>query len=192
MGCLTISQIYLYIENELAADEIRKIENHLNMCAKCRDRVEERRILVQAAETLPPFKLPPDFTQQVMANIFPSRIPFRVWIRATAGGLSGMIFAFFLFYVFSGKNLAELFISINKFSLPALRTVSTGVVKTLKLLWYLIKIIAQFFDFALKGLGKLTTLLSPEFQIGIVTLTLIASAVIYLTVRKKFMLGEKA
>ncbi|MCJ7583101.1 MAG: zf-HC2 domain-containing protein [Candidatus Aminicenantes bacterium] len=192
MGCLTISQIYLYIENELASDEIRKIKNHLSWCAKCRDMVEERRVLVQAAETLPQFKLPPNFTEQVMANIFPSRIPFRVWIRATAGGLSAMIFAFFLFYIFSGKNLADLFISINKFSLPALRTLSTGIVKTFKLLWYLIKIIAQFFDFALKSFGKLTTILSPEIQIGIVTLTLIASTLIFLTVRKKLMFGEKA
>ena len=192
MGCLTIAQIYLFIENELPSDEARKIQKHLSTCAKCRNMVEERRVLVQAADSLPQFELPPNFTDQVMANIFPSRIPLRVWIRATAGGLSAMIFAFFLFYIFSGKNLADLFISINKFLLPALRTLSTGVVKAFKLIWYLIKIIAQFIDFALKGFGKLTTILSPEAQIGIVTLTLIVSTIIFLTVRKKIMFGEKA
>ena len=192
MGCLTISQIYLFIENELASDEIRKIQKHLSTCAKCRNAVEERRVLVQAADTLPPFELPPNFTEQVMANIFPSRTPFRIWIRAAASGMAAMIFAFFLFYVVSGKNLTDLFISVNKFLLPVLRTLSTGVVKTIKLIWYLIKIIAQFFDFALKGFGKLTTILSPEVQIGLVILTLIASTLIFLTVRKKIMFGEKA
>jgi len=191
MGCLTIAQIYLFIENELAVDEVRKIQKHLSTCAKCRNAVEERRVLVQASNTLPQFELPPDFADQVMAKIFPSRIPLRVWIRAAAGGLSALTFAFFLFYVLSGKNLADLFVSINKFLLPALRTLSTGVVKAFKLVWHLINIIAQFFDFALKGFGKLTTILSPEVQIGIVTLTLISSTLIFLTVRKKLMFGEK-
>jgi len=192
MGCLTIAQIYLSIENELPLDEARKIQKHLSACAKCRNMVEERRVLVQAADTLPQFELPSNFTEQVMANIFPSRIPLRVWIRATAGGLSAIIFAFFLFYIFSGKNLTDLFISINKFLVPALRTLSTGVVKTFKLIGHLINIIAQFFDFALKGFGKLTTIMSPEAQIGIVTLTLMASTIIFLIVRKKLMFGEKA
>jgi len=192
MGCLTIAQIYLFIENELASDEIRKIQKHLSTCVKCRNAVEERRVLVQAADTLPQFELPPNFTEHVMAKIFPSRIPLRVWIRASAGGLSAIIFAFFLFYVFSGKNLADLFISVNKFLLPVLRTLSTGVVKAFKLIWHLINIIAQFFDFVLKGFGKLTTILSPEVQIGIFALTLIASTLIFLTVRKKLMFGEKA
>jgi hypothetical protein len=191
MGCLTIAQIYLFIENELAVDEVQKIQKHLSTCAKCRNIVEERRVLVQAANTLPQFELPPDFTERVMAKIFPSRIPLRVWIKAAAGGLSALTFAFFLFYVLSGKNLADLFVSINKFLLPTLRTLSTGIVKAFKLLWHLLNIIAQFFDFALKGFGKLTTILSPEIQFSIITLTLIASTLIFLTVRKKLMFGEK-
>jgi len=192
MGCLTISQIYLFIENELASDETRKIQKHLHTCAKCRNAVEERRVLVRAAETLPPVELPSNFTEQVMANIFPSRTPFRVWIRASVSGMAAMIFAFSLFYIFSGKNLADLFVSINKFLLPALRTISTGIVKAFKLIWHLINIIAQFLNFALTGLGKLTTILSPEVQIGIVTMALIVFTFLFLTVRKKIMFGEKA
>ena len=191
MGCLTIAQIYLFIENELAVDEVQKIQKHLSTCAKCRNMVEERQVLVQAADTLPQIELPPNFTQQVMAKIFPSRIPSRVWIRATAGGLSTLTFAFFLFFVLSGKNLADLFVSINLFLLPAIRTLSTGVVKTFKLLWHLINIIAQFLDFALKGFGKMMTILSLEVQIGIITITFIASALIFITLRKKLMFGEK-
>ncbi|MFC2160269.1 anti-sigma factor family protein [Acidobacteriota bacterium] len=192
MECLNISQIYHFIENELASDENRKIKKHLRTCTKCRKAVEERRVLVHAANSLPPFELPSNFTQQVMANVFPSRIPFRVWVRAFAGGLSAMIFAFSLFYVFSGKNLADLFVSVNKFFLPVVRTLSTEVVKAAKLIWYLIKIIFQFFDFALKGFGKIMTILSPEVQIAIVTVTLIFSAFIFLTLRKKLMIGENA
>jgi len=138
MGCLTISQLYLFIENELTSDDIRKIQKHLPTCAKCRNAVEERRVLVQAAESLPPIELPPNFTEQVMTKIFPSKIPFRVWIRAAASGMAAMIFAFSIFYIFSGKNLADLFVSINKFLLPTLRAISTGAVKAVKLIWYLI------------------------------------------------------
>ncbi len=191
MECLTIAQIYLFIENELASDEAQKIQEHLKECAICRNAVEERSVLVQAADSLPQFELPPNFTDQVMAKIFPTRIPLRIWIRATAGGLSAIIFAFFLFYMFSGKNLADLFINVNKFILPFLRTLSTGIVKAVKLIWQLIKIIAQFFDFALKGFGKLTTILSPEAQIGIFALSIISFTLIYIAVRKKLMFGEK-
>ena len=53
MGCLTIAQIYLFIENELAVDEVQKIQKHLSTCAKCRNMVEERQVLVLAADTLP-------------------------------------------------------------------------------------------------------------------------------------------
>ena len=192
MGCLTIEQIYLFIENELTADETKKVQQHLKTCSQCLQLVEERRILVQAAETLPPFELPGNFTEQVMANIFPSRAPFRNWIKIAASGMAAMITAFSIFYIFSGKNLADIFVSINKFFLPALRTLSTGVVKAFKLAWHLINIVLQFFDFALKGFGKLTTILSPEVQIGIVTMALIVFTVIFLTVRKKIMFGEKA
>jgi len=191
MGCLTIEQIYLFIENELASDEANRVQQHLNTCSKCLEQVEERRILVRAAETLPPIELPSNFTQQVMANIFPSQTPVRTWIKAAASGMAAMIFAFSLFYIFSGKNLADLFVSINKFLLPTLRSISTGVVKAFKLVWYLINIVLQFLNFALKGFGELTTIMSPEVQIGIITMTLIAFTVIFLFVRKKIMFGEK-
>ena len=100
MECLTIAQIYLFIENELASDEAHAIQKHLSQCEECRNAVEERRILNQAADTLPEFELPPNFTQQVMAQIFPNRIPLRVWIKVTAGGLSAIVSAFFLFFNF--------------------------------------------------------------------------------------------
>jgi hypothetical protein len=192
MGCLTIGQIYLFLDKELPPEETQRIQNHLDSCSKCRNAVEERRLLVQAAESLPFIKLPPDFTQQVMARIFPDKVSFHIWVRAIAGGLAATVFAFFLFYILSGKNLAELSISISQFFLSVFRGLSTGVVKIFKLLWHLINIIVQFFGFLFKGFSNLTSILSPEVQAGIIALTLLALALLFFGVRRKLMMGEKA
>ncbi len=70
MTCLHIDQICLFIEKDLSLEEARKVERHLASCAKCRNAVDERRMLLQAAESLPVLQAPPDFPQQVMAKIF--------------------------------------------------------------------------------------------------------------------------
>lgn len=191
MGCLTIGQIYLFLEQELPPGEMPSVQKHLDSCLKCQRAVEDRRILVQAAESLPLIETPPDFTQQVMAKIFLEKVPFRVWVKAIAGGLSATVFAFFLFYVFSGKNLVDLFIRTSQFFLSALRSLSAGTVKVFKLIGYLINLIIQFLGFLFRGISQLATLLSPEIQVAIIALTLLAFALLFFGVRRKLMTGEK-
>ena len=191
MGCLTIEQIYLFLEGELSPQEVQTIHAHLESCPRCRKAIDARRSLVQAVDSLPRFKVPPDFTQQVMARIFPEKAPLRAWIKAIAGGLSSMVFAFFLYYIFSGKNLAEVFVSLNQFFLSAFRTLSTGFVKAFKLIWHLIDLVMQFFSFLLKGFSQLTTIVRPEVQVAVIALILLVSALLFIGVRRKLMMGEK-
>lgn len=191
MGCLTAGQIYLFLEGELLSDERTDVQKHLDACPKCRDAVEERRIFLQAANSLPLFEVPSDFTQQVMTRIFPERAPFRAWVKAIAGGLAATVFAFLLFYIFSGQNLADLFVNINQFFLSAFRTLSTGAVKLFKLIWHLFNIILQFFGFLFKGISQLTTIVSPEVQAGIIAIVLLTIALIFIGVRRKLLMGEK-
>lgn len=192
MGCLTIEQIYLFLEQELAADEMLQIQKHLDSCPACSIAVEERRALVQAADSLPLLELPEDFSQRVMAAVFPDKVPLRVWIKSIAGGLSSTVFAFLLYFLFTGKNLAELFFSIGQFFLSLLRGLSTGSAKILKLAGHAVNILYDMGRLLVKGFVKLTTILNPEVQILIITLTLVLSAIVFLGVRRKFMTGEKA
>jgi len=191
MDCLTIEQIYLFLDQDLSPEEMRNIKKHLDSCAICTDAVEDRRVLVQAANSLPLTTLPPGFTQRVMSAIFPERAPMNVWVKSIVGGLSATVFAFFLYYLLSGKNLADLFISIGQFFLSTLSTVSTGIAKILKLVGHLINILFDVVSLLFKGFGQLTSLLSPGTQVILITLTLVLSALLLFGVRKKFLMGEK-
>lgn len=192
MDCLNIEQIYLFLEQEMSPDEMLRIQKHLDSCPRCVDAVEDRRALVLAANSLPQIEVPPDFRQQVMAAIFPDKVPLSVWVKSIAAGLSSTVFAFLLYYIFSGKNLADLFISIGQFFLSVLSALSTGLAKILKLAGYLVNILFDLVRLLIKGFVQLTTLLSPEAQFIIIAITLFLSALLLFGVRRKFMMGEKA
>ena len=192
MDCLNIEQIYLFLEQEMSPDEMLRIQKHLDSCPRCVNAVEDRRALVLAANSLPQIEVPPDFRQLVMAAIFPDKVPLSVWVKSIAAGLSSTVFAFLLYYIFSGKNLADLFISIGQFFLSALSALSTGLAKILKLAGYLVNILFDLVRLLIKGFVQLTTLLSPEAQFIIIAITLFLSALLLFGVRRKFMMGEKA
>ena len=192
MDCLNIEQIYLFLEQEMSPDEMLRIQKHLDSCPRCVDAVEDRRALVLAANSLPQIEVPPDFRQLVMAAIFPDKVPLSVWVKSIAAGLSSTVFAFLLYYIFSGKNLADLFISIGQFFLSVLSALSTGLAKILKLAGYLVNILFDLVRLLIKGFVQLTTLLSPEAQFIIIAITLFLSALLLFGVRRKFMMGEKA
>lgn len=192
MDCLNIEQIYLFLEQEMSPDEMLRIQKHLDSCPRCVNAVEDRRALVLAANSLPQIEVPPDFGQQVMAAIFPDKVPLRVWVKSIAAGLSSTAFAFLLFYIFSGKNLADLFISIGTFFLSVLSALSTGLAKILKFAGYLVNILFDLVRLLIKGFVQLTALLSPEAQFIIIAITLLLSALLLFGVRRKFMMGEKA
>lgn len=192
MDCLNIEQIYLFLEQEMSPDEMLRIQKHLDSCPRCIDAVEDRRALVLAANSLPQIEVPPDFRQQVMAAIFLDKVPLSVWVKSIAAGLSSTVFAFLLYYIFSGKNLAGLFISIGQFFLSVLSALSTGLAKILKLAGYLVNILFDLVRLLIKGFVQLTALLSPEAQFIIIAITLLLSALLLFGVRRKFMMGEKA
>ena len=145
MKCLSIEKVYLYIEKELSEAENKKIEEHLTTCPKCQRALEERNLLLQAAESLPLWQPPPDFTQQVMAKIFPTKVPISSWIKAISAGFTSIILALFIFLLASGQNLSGLLISFNQTLWNLIKNFALLFVKIFKLSTLLIKVIQQFF-----------------------------------------------
>lgn len=192
MTCLRIDQIYLYLEKEFSPSENKKIEEHLASCLKCKNALEERKILLQASESLTLWETPPDFIRQVMAQIFPEKVTARSWFITMAVGFSSIILMFLAFFLLSGQNLARLLINLSFSLLDLVRNISILFVKLFKLATLLVKIIVQFSRFLIEGFARLTTILSPEIQILLITLTLILSASLLYGMRRKFMTGEKA
>ncbi|MGD8535707.1 MAG: zf-HC2 domain-containing protein [Candidatus Aminicenantes bacterium] len=192
MRCLSIEQIYLYLEKELSPVEEREINKHLAVCPKCKKTVEERRLLLQAAESLPLWKTPRDFTQQVMARIFPERVSPLAWLGAVASGFASMILAVVLFALVTGQSLSSLLFNIYHTVLDFVKNLSPLFAKTIKVASLLIKILQQLGEVLLKGLTLLTTIISPQLQIILIAVAIIFIASSVYGIKRKLLIGEKA
>jgi len=192
MKCLSIEQIYLYIEKEFSAAQNKKIEQHLATCLKCKKALEDRRLLLQAAESLPLWQTPPDFTQQVMARIFPAKVSLSAWLTAASAGFVSIILAIFIFFLVTGQNISGLLASLNQALWYFVRNISPISVKLLKLASLFVKLLQQFSEYLIKGFTLLTTIISPEVQIIVITITIILVASSVYGIRKKLLVGEKA
>ncbi len=192
MKCLNIEQIYLFLEKELPPAENSRIHAHLTTCPKCTKALEERRLLLQAAEELPLWTPPPDFTQQIMARIFPARVSPWAWIGAVASGFATMVLTLFIFTLVTGQNLSDLLHSFYHTLLNSVKNFSPLFVKILKLVTVFLKILQQLGELLIKGLTLLSTIISPQVQIILISIAMIAIISSIYGLRKKLWIGEKA
>ena len=192
MNCLRIDQVYLFLEGELSSEENRSIKDHISSCEKCRKAVEERKLLIEASQSLPAWEIPQDFTQRVLAHIFPKKITLRDLIVTASIGLSSAVLAFFVIYLISGHNLADVFINLNRTVLSLFQNIIVVLVKTAKLISVSIQVILKIVSLILKGFASLTTILSPELQIGLIALSAIFTALLLFGAKRKLLAGEKA
>jgi len=192
MKCLNIKQIYLYIEKELEAAENKKIEEHLASCLKCRNAFEERKLLVQAAESLPLWETPPQFTQQVMARIFPLKVSPFAWLRVLAAAFTSISLALLILFLATGQNLSTLIFSLNHTFWSYVRDFLPISVKLLKLASLLLKVVQQLSGYLLKALSWLTTLVSPQLQLIMAMVTIILIVLFIYGIKRKILIGEKA
>jgi predicted anti-sigma-YlaC factor YlaD len=192
MSCLSLEQAYLYLEGELEPAESRLVERHLDLCPGCRRAVEERKILHEAALTLPSVEVPPDFSSRVL-----DRIP--VWSPAPLARL--MVFAaaagsFFLVFLgmvlVTGRNLpAILALAIRSLG-DFLGRSATALGKALEILVTGFKLAGGF----LGGLWKILETLShsffrPEAVAPAVALGLVLTSLILLGMKRFLFSGEK-
>jgi hypothetical protein len=191
MSCLTPGQIYLYLEDELLTHEREAIEKHLASCEACQNMLEDRSVMMQAVERLPPLDMPADFTQQVMAKVFPKVSPVRIWIAGLATGFSLLMFIFLAVFLQSDISFSGLFVSLNGALWTIVRNLSVFTVKLFKVTSVIVEILVQFASFVIKTLGSLTTLIRPEVQIFLITLTVVLSISALALIRRKIWTGEK-
>ncbi len=190
MKCLQSKQIYLYLEKELPEPETALIRDHLKECPLCRKAVKERRIFIKAAESLPSLKVTPDFSRQVMGQIFPLIIPVRASILAVTACFSVMLTALFILFLSSGQNLVNILISLNHSVLNFLKDALVISAKISKLAVLLIKAISQGIQQIFNDLASITSILGPKFQIILIFLSLAILTIIFYGLKKKLLTGK--
>lgn len=192
MKCLNIEQIYLYLEKELSLGENKKIEIHLATCQKCKKALEERKPLLQASESLPLWQTPPDFTQKIMARIFPTRVPLSAWLAAAYAGFGSTILAILVLFLATGQNFSSLLTTLNNGLWNFIRNLSPVFVKLLKVATLFVKALQQFFEYIIKAFASFTTIISPQVQITIITIAIILVVLFIYEIKRKILIGEKA
>jgi hypothetical protein len=190
MKCLSIEQVYLYLEDELTPEERSRIAGHIASCEQCRNAVEERRILKEAAESLPPLRVPSDFSQQVMARIFPQKSQIRLWIAALATGFSLVIAIFLAAFLQSDLSLSGTFIQLNRSLWNFVSDLSVFFVKFIKILSVAFDLLVQLGSYIYKALISMTSVIGIEVQITLIVLTILISATAIYGVRRKIWSGE--
>jgi hypothetical protein len=191
MNCLSVRQIYLYLEDELPVNERTPIEKHISSCEPCKILLEDRKKMMQAVDSLPNLDMPADFTQQVLAKIFPRVSPVRIWIAGLATGFSLMMFIFLAVFLQSDISFSGMFVRLNSSLWSFVKNCSVFTVKLFKIASVIIEILIQFVSFVFSTLASLTTLIRPEFQFFLITLTVVLSLTALYTMRKKIWTGDK-
>jgi len=191
MTCLKIADIYAYLEEDLSPGQKEKIERHIDACPRCREAIEERKFLSEAASSLPDLDIPADFTARVMAKIAPAKRHLSVWLIAFTAGLSSLALLLTLVVIPGEGNLPTLWTSLSHALWGYAKNAAVLMARLITVFSVAGKVLSSLFHPISKGLSLLTSLISPGVQIFIMTLTLVLLITLFYVLRKKFMMGEK-
>ncbi len=191
MRCLKIAEIYAYLDRELSLPRQAEVENHLALCPKCEQAVQERKLIGEAASKLSDLELPADFSQRVMARIWRQESSLPVWLAAIIIGLSSLGILSLLLLLSGGKTAFALLAEFHRFFVAYFKNATVVVAKLLTLLASAGKIIYLLGRTVAKCFSLLTTLISPSVLAILTILTVITLVSLYLGLKKKLLLGEK-
>ena len=189
MSCLTIRDIYEYIEGGLSRERNHELERHLCFCPTCRRAYEERRLIAEAASGLTPFAAPDDFTDRVMTRVALLKIKRPAWLIILLTATAGLA-VFSLLLMASGGSLLGLVAGASHSFWGFLKTGAVFTAKAATLLSLAVKTLRPLLEAGTKGLSMLTSLVHPGFQALILILALGAAVSLFLGMRKKLSLGD--
>jgi predicted anti-sigma-YlaC factor YlaD len=181
MSCLTPDRIYAYLDGELPEPQRLAFDAHLAGCASCRAAVAERRLFVEAAETLAPIEIPDDFAASIVARLplVPARKPiFRrptrlarpvAWAAASAGlallGAGGMLL--------TGLSLPELVLKASRFLWGNIQGLASFLAKAAAYAAVAAKVLGKILSQLLEGFRVLTSFIGPEVQLAYLAAALV-------------------
>jgi anti-sigma factor RsiW len=189
MSCFKINDIYDYIEGNLSSERKEELERHLGACPKCRQAVEDRRMIDEAASGLPPFAVPDDFADRVMARIAPSRVKSSVWLFLLASASSVLALAAVAMTA-SGGSVLGIISGAGHSLWEYIKSAAVFAAKTASLFSLAGKTARPLLEAAYKGLAVLTSLIHPAVQIMIFVLVIALVLSLFFGMRKRFLLGD--
>jgi hypothetical protein len=188
--CPRPENLYLYLEGELGPYDARKLEEHIECCAACRDALDERRLLHDAFTSLPPFDVPADFARSVMDSLPEPEITKAGWIAPLIAATTALVVGLFGFFLFTGQSVFEVLIAANRFFGTVVAQVTPLVVKTLKVGNVILKVAGDLVAMGFSGLSTFSRVLGPPGIAVVVGLVALLSLLAYFGARRFLHQGE--
>jgi anti-sigma factor RsiW len=190
MSCLKISDIYAYLEGDLAPEQRGQAEEHLSGCPRCRAAAEERRFLGEAFSSLTLLHPPAGFTERVMAALGPARRPLPAWLIVLSSG-SAVASLLFVLFLSSGRNLLSLLNGINDSLWGYAKSAAVFAARTATLISAVGKALRPIGRAISDTFFELASAVSPAAQAGIAIVSCVFLAAFLYLIGKKFRPGER-
>lgn len=191
MSCLRVDEVYSYLEGELSSGATRMIEDHLDSCPRCREAVEERRILAHAADSLPRLEAPSDFSQRVMAAIFPAKILLLSWLGGLGFWLSSVLLFLTVFLMTTGRDGVRFLFHLNENLWAALKNAALFFARLAALLSAFSTLLEQIGEGLLKTASAVTGLPGAPVAFLVLGLTILFLFGLIFGAGKRYLFGEK-
>jgi predicted anti-sigma-YlaC factor YlaD len=190
MSCLKIGDLYDYLEGGLSAERSGGVEDHLRVCPRCRRALEERKLIAEAASSLPPFEVPEDFPKRVMSRLSAAKARNSAWLIALTSGSSLLILISGVLIV-SGRSALEFLTSANRAFWESAKTAAVFMAKLAALISLTGRTLRSLLEAGTKSLSVLTSFVPPGLQIFVIVLALGILASLLYGLRKKFSIGDE-
>ena len=151
----------LYLEGELGPYEAAKLEEHIDVCAACREALAERRLLHEAFVSLPPFEVPEDFAAAVMEKLPEPETAKSGWLAPLAAAAAALAVGLVGFSFLTGAGLADILVAVNRFLGSVAATVLPLGAKVLKLAALLLDVSSDAVSMLFAGAGAVARTLGP-------------------------------
>lgn len=190
--CPRPEHLYLYLEGELGPYDAAKLEEHIEVCAGCRDALTERRVLHEAFTTLPPFEVPEGFARRIMDALPEPEARRPGWLAPLVAGVAALSVGLLGFNFFTGTTVLEVLLAVNAFIGSVLARVAPLLAKTLKLLNVLFKVASDLTRLAYTGLETFTRVLGPQGLVFVLGLVALLAVLAVLGARRFLREGEQS
>jgi hypothetical protein len=130
--------------------------------------IEDRRLFLRAADSLPDLAVPGDFAAAVMARLdaqpASKRVPIFAWLVAAAAGCAAFGGTLVLLGLFTGQNLWEYLARIQHAFVGYLQAAATTAIRLVKYVLLFLKVSADFASALLETAKRAAAFITPEIQ----------------------------
>jgi predicted anti-sigma-YlaC factor YlaD len=189
--CPRAEDLYLYLEEGLGPYDAAKLEEHLDICPACRERMAERRLLHEAFTTLPPFEVPEDFARSVMEKLPEPAEAKGGWVVPLAAATASLVVGLLGFYLLTGQSLSDLLVAFNRTLGSAIAASLPLGVKLFKIVNLLLKVAFDLVSEAGAAIGTVARFLGPQGIALMLGLGGLLAVVAFCGARRLLSLGEK-